>query len=238
MNLKNQHVIVVGGSSGIGLGVAKASLEAGASVTLVGRSLEKLTTAAARLEAPQRVRTFAADLTQEESARRLFEELPPANHVVVSTVEPYYQPIRQLDLAKARRTLDSKLTVALHVAKHARLEPQASLLFTGGIAALRPGPGGSIVAAANGALISLVRALAIELAPVRVNLLSPGWVDTPAWDSFGDDVKRQRFEQHVKRLPVGRIGTTSDLAHAALFLMSNGFTTGEELNVDGGHRLV
>ncbi|WP_395807231.1 SDR family oxidoreductase [Archangium minus] len=238
MNLKDKHVIVAGGSSGIGLGVAKASLEAGASVTLVGRSPQKLAAATAQLGVTHGVRTFAADLTEEEQARRLFEECPPAHHVVVTTVEAYYEPVRQLELARARRTLDSKLLVALHVAKYARLESQGSLLFTGGIAAVRPGPGGSVVAAANGALVSLVRALALELAPVRVNLLSPGWVDTPVWDSFGEGVKQQRFEQHVRRLPVGRVGIPADIAHAALFLMGNGFTTGEVLHVDGGHRLV
>jgi NAD(P)-dependent dehydrogenase (short-subunit alcohol dehydrogenase family) len=107
-----------------------------------------------------------------------------------------------------------------------------------GIAAERPGPGGAVVAAVNGALMSLVRALALELAPVRVNALSPGWIDTPFWDTFAGDAKPQRFEQHARRLPVRRMGTPEDTAHAALFLLGNGFTTGEVLHVDGGHRLV
>lgn len=238
MNLENQHVVVIGGSSGIGLGVARASLESGASVTLVGRSPEKLAEAATRLEAGNRVRTFAADAAQEEQVRRLFDEHPSVHHVVLTAVHPYYQPIRQLDIAQARRTLDSKLVAALLIARYARLEPGGSLLFTTGIAADRPGPGGSVIAAANGALVSLVRALALELAPLRVNALSPGWIDTPFWDTFAGEAKTQRFEQHARRLPVGRVGTPSDIAHAALFLMGNGFTTGEVLHVDGGHRLV
>lgn len=238
MNLENQHVVVMGGSSGIGLGVARACLENGASVTLVGRSPQKLAEAAVRLEAGQRVRTFAADVTQEEQVRRLFDELPPAHHVVLTTVHPYYKPIRELEITEARRTIDSKLVAALLIARYARLEPGGSLLFTTGIAADRPGPGGSVIAAANGALVSLVRALALELAPLRVNALSPGWIDTPFWDSFAGSAKAQRFEQHARRLPVGRVGTPADLAHAALFLMGNGFTTGEVLHVDGGHRLV
>jgi NAD(P)-dependent dehydrogenase (short-subunit alcohol dehydrogenase family) len=238
MNLQDQHVVIIGGSSGIGLGVASACLEAGASLTLVGRAPEKLDAAATRLGGGQRVRTFAADVTEEAQVRELFQSRPPAHHVLLTSVHPYYQPIRQLDLAQARRTIDSKLVAALHVAKHANFAPQGSLTVTGGIAADRPGPGGSVIAAVNGALVSLVRSLALELAPVRVNVISPGWIDTPTWDVVAGASKQQRFEQHARRLPVGRIGTTADTTSAVLFLMGNGFTTGEVLHVDGGHKLV
>lgn len=238
MNVGSQHVVVIGGSSGIGLGVARACLERGASVTLVGRSQQKLADARAELGAADRVRTAAADVTQEPQVRRLFDELPPAHHVVVTAVQAHYQPIRELDLAGARRTIESKLVAALHVAKHAPLDPGGSLLFTAGVAADRPGPGGSVIAAVNGALVALVRALALELAPVRVNALSPGGIDTPVWDSIAGPDKQQRFEQHARRLPVGRVGMPEDIAHAALFLMESGFTTGEVLHVDGGHRFV
>lgn len=238
MNLEDQHVVVIGGSSGIGLGVARACLERGASLTLVSRSRERLARAAAELGEPRRVRTFAADATQEVEVQSLFNEHPPARHVVVTAVEGHVQPIRALDIAAARRVIDSKLVAALHVAKHARIEPGGSLTFTAGIAAERPGPSGAVVAAVNGALMALARALAVELAPVRVNALSPGWVDTPVWDSLAGGAKQERFEQHARRLPVGRVGAPADIAHAALFLMGNGFTTGEVLRVDGGHRLV
>ncbi|WP_437311244.1 SDR family oxidoreductase [Sorangium sp. So ce388] len=238
MNLEQQHVVVIGGSSGIGLGVARACLARGATLTLVSRSPEKLAGAAAELGDARRVRTFAADVTQEAEVRSLFDQHPPARHVVVTAVQGHYQPVREMDIAAARRLIDSKLVAALHVAKHARIEPGGSLVFTTGIAAVRPGPGGAVVAAVNGALMSLVRALAIELAPVRVNALSPGWVDTPVWDSIAGGAKEERFAQHARRLPVGRIGAPADIADAALFLMGNGFTTGEVLHVDGGHRLV
>ncbi|WP_434047884.1 MULTISPECIES: SDR family oxidoreductase [Sorangium] len=238
MNLEQQHIIILGGSSGIGLGVARACLARGASLTLVSRSPEKLAGAAAELGEARRVRTFAADVTQEAEVRRLFNERPPARHVVVTAVQGHYQPIREMDIAAARRTIDSKLVAALHVAKHARIEPEGSIVFTTGIAAVRPGPGGSVIAAVNGALMSLVRALAIELAPVRVNALSPGWIDTPVWDSIAGAAREQRFAQHARRLPVGRVGAPADIADAALFLMGNGFTTGEVLHIDGGHRLI
>ncbi|WP_437321060.1 SDR family oxidoreductase [Sorangium sp. So ce385] len=238
MNLEHQHVVIIGGSSGIGLGVARACLARGATLTLASRSPQKLAAAAAELGEARRVRTVVADATQEAEVRSLFSEHPPAHHVVVTAVQGHYQPIRELDVAAARRTIDSKLVAALHIAKHARIEPGGSLVFTTGIAAARPGPGGAVVAAANGALEALVRALAIELAPVRVNALSPGWVDTPIWDSIAGGEKEQRFEQHARRLPARRVGAPADIAHAALFLMGNGFTTGETLHVDGGHRLV
>ncbi|MFY2561704.1 SDR family oxidoreductase [Corallococcus terminator] len=238
MTLEQQHVVVVGGSSGIGFGVARAALEQGASVTLVSRSPEKLARAAALLENPGRVRTYPADATREDAVRQLFEALPPVNHVVVTAVEAGYLGIREMDFAAARRIFDSKLMAAFHVARHARLQPGGSLVFTTGIASVRPMQNGSVIAAVNGAIESAVRAWALELAPVRVNALSPGWIDTPVWDAIAGDSKGQVFEQHARRLPVGRMGTTTDLGHAALFLMSNGFTTGEVLRVDGGHPLV
>lgn len=238
MTLEQQHVVVVGESSGIGFGVAKAALEQGAFVTLVSRSPEKLAQAAALLEKPGRVRTCSADVTSEDAVRQLFEALPPVNHVVVTAVEARYLGIREMDFAAARRIRDSKLMAAFHVARHARLQPGGSLVFTTGIASVRPMRNGSVIAAVNGAIEAAVRAWALELAPVRVNALSPGWIDTPVWDAIAGDAKGQMFEQHARRLPVGRIGTTTDLGHAALFLMSNGFATGEVLRVDGGHPLV
>ncbi|MFY1825264.1 SDR family oxidoreductase [Myxococcus fulvus] len=238
MTLEQQHVVVVGGSSGIGLGVARAALAQGASVTLASRSSEKLARAAALLDSPGRVRTCPVDATSEDSVRQLFETLGPVNHVVVTAVEARYLGIREMDFAAARRIFDSKLMAAFHVASHARLAPGGSLVFTTGIASLRPKPNGSVIAAANGAIEAAVRAWALELAPVRVNALSPGWIDTPVWDTIAGEAKAAMFEQHARRLPVGRIGTALDVGHAALFLMGNGFTTGEVLRVDGGHPLV
>jgi NAD(P)-dependent dehydrogenase (short-subunit alcohol dehydrogenase family) len=122
-----------------------------------------------------------------------------------------------------------------HASKH--LSRGGSITFTAGIASERPMPRASMVAAANAALGGLARALAVELAPVRVNVLSPGWVDTPVWDRISPD-KNAAFEAMAKRLPAGRVGLPADLAHAARFLMENAFTTGIVLHVDGGHRLI
>jgi len=126
------------------------------------------------------------------------------------------------------------------LAKHSapKLAANGSLTFVSGIAAYRPAARGSIVAAVNAALEGLVRALAIELAPIRVNAVSPGWVDTPIWDIVAGDGKQETLAAMAKRLPAGRVGRPLDIADAIRFLMGNGFTTGTTLHVEGGHRLV
>lgn len=238
MKLTNQTVLVIGGSSGIGQGIAAEALREGASVVLVSRSADRLEGAARELAPLGAVRTLAADMTDEGAARAVFAEVPSVHHVITTAVMANYQPVREMDVAKARRLVDSKLILGILVAKYARFEGGGSFTLTSGVATDRPGPGGSMIAAVNGATESLVRALSLELAPVRVNGLSPGWVDTPFWDSLAGDAKVERLAAQARRLPVGRVGAPSDLAAAALFLMTNGFTTGEVLHVDGGHRLV
>jgi len=232
--------LIFGGSSGIGLGVAQAALATGASVVLVGRSHEKLQSAAQLLASADRVATIAADLTVEADVARVFETVGDVDHVVTTAVDAAYQPISQLEIPAARRAIDSKLVGALLLARYGapHVRPGGSLIFTSGIAARRPSPGGAVIAAVNGALESLARALALELAPMRVNVVSPGWVDTPVWDSIAGDRKKTLQAQMAQRLPVKRIGRVEDIAEAVLFLVRNTFTTGTVLSVDGGHRFV
>jgi NAD(P)-dependent dehydrogenase (short-subunit alcohol dehydrogenase family) len=237
MAIAHSHVVVFGGSSGIGLGVAAACLARGATVTIVSRGAERLEAAAAALGGGERLDTAAADVGDEAAVRDVLARRP-ADHVVVSTVEGAYAPVREMNLAAVRRTVESKLFGALHVAKHARLPPHGSLTLVSGIAADRPSIGNAAVCAVNGALHALVRSLALELAPARANALSPGWVDTPAWDRLGIAEKDRRLAERGRTLPAGRIGRAEDLAHAAVFLIENGFTTGEVLHVDGGHRVA
>jgi NAD(P)-dependent dehydrogenase (short-subunit alcohol dehydrogenase family) len=235
MTFTESKIIVVGGTSGIGRAVALAALERGAAVTVVGRSPEKLAAMAAA-----GVRTIAADVAQEADVARLFDEVGTFDHLVTTAVTGAYAPIGEMPEAAARALIDSKLTSAIFLAKHSRrwLRRGGSLTFTSGVAKDRPMQGGSVTAAVNGALGSFARALALELAPSRVNVVSPGWVDTPVWDGIVGDRKRALFEEQARRLPVGRIGTPEDLAAAYLFLMESGFTTGTTLHVDGGHALV
>ncbi|GCE50198.1 NAD(P)-dependent dehydrogenase (short-subunit alcohol dehydrogenase family) [Thermosporothrix hazakensis] len=241
MEITGQKVIVVGGSSGMGLAVVRAAQARGAHVMMVGRTEEKLKQALETLETPERVTPITADITREEDVRALFEAVGPFDHLVVTAAgDLSYQPIKEVDPDKARRIVDSKLIGALLLAKHGStsINSKGSITLTAGIAAQRPLPTGLVVAAVNGALFSLTYGLAIALAPVRVNVLSPGWVDTPVWDVIAGANTPTMFAQMAQRLPVGRVGRPEDIAHAALFLMENEFTTGTILPVDGGHRLV
>ena len=239
--LDGQHVVVVGGSSGIGLGVAAACLEAGTRVTVVGRQPDRLDRAVGELRRDTDVRAVDAvrgDATDEHDVAQLFATTGVVNHVVMTAADVHYAPVQDLDVGAARVAFDSKVGAALHVAKHATFAPGGSLVLTAGIAKDRPMRGGAITAAANGAVVSLVKALALELDGVRVNGVSPGWVDTPIWDVVAGEAKSERLTEQARRLPVGRVGTPSDIGAAVLFLLVSGFTTGEIVHVDGGHRLV
>lgn len=242
MDITGNTIIIVGGSSGMGLGVAQAALAKGAEVIIVGRSPERLTQATRNLAGAEHVRSIAADVTNEDEVRRLFETAGNFDHLFVSAASNLaYQPIRDFDLEAARKTIDAKLVAALLLAKYAarQISEHGSITFTAGIAAERPMPTAALVAAVNGGLFSFAYALAMGLAPVRVNTLSPGWIDTPIWETSALAANKPAlFEQMAQRLPVGRVGRPSDIGHAAMFLMENEFTTATVLHVDGGHRLV
>ncbi|PXX55632.1 NAD(P)-dependent dehydrogenase (short-subunit alcohol dehydrogenase family) [Nocardia tenerifensis] len=236
-----ERVVIVGGSSGMGLALATALVEQGAEVVIAGRSADRLADAERSLPAgPGKLRSIVADIASESDIERLFGETGLIDHVVTTAVdvEGVYQPIASFDLTLARKTLDAKLIGPALLAKHARITPGGSLTFTSGIAAYRPGPGSSIVAAANGALASLAYALAVEMGPTRVNVVSPGWIDTPIWDTIAGAAKTERHQQLADRLPVGRIGQPAEVAAAMLAVMRNPFITGTVLHVDGGQRLV
>jgi NAD(P)-dependent dehydrogenase (short-subunit alcohol dehydrogenase family) len=238
--VNDEHVVVVGGSSGIGLGVARAVLALGARVTIAGRSSERLAHARRALGDDDRVRAIAADIGNEDDVIRLFDLAGPIDHLVTTAVDAAYQSVTELEPTAARRVIDSKLVGALLLAKHGApcIRAGGSITYTSGIAAYRPSRGGAVVAAVNGALAALGRALAIELAPVRVNVVSPGWVDTPVWDTVAGDRKADVLSAMADRLPVGRVGTPDDLAPAFIYLMRSAYSTGTVLHVDGGHRLV
>lgn len=234
-----KRVLIIGGGSGMGLALAELLLADGSQVTIAGRSSERLASAAARRYG---LATIQADITREDQVKRLLAEVGELDHIVVTAADAVgaYAPVADFDLGPARAVLDTKVLGPWLVAKHAgpALAPGASITFTSGIAAYRPGPGASMIATANGALEALARSLALELAPVRVNVVSPGWVDTPIWTTIAGTAKEARLAAMAERLPVGRVGQPSDIAEAFLALMRNGFITGTVLHVDGGHRLV
>ncbi|MBX5231186.1 MULTISPECIES: SDR family oxidoreductase [unclassified Rhizobium] len=242
MNIEGQKVIIVGGSSGMGLALARRLLDEGASVTIAGRGQEKLAAACRHLGDHPKLGTHIVDLGQEEEVAALFRESGPVDHIVstAAEIEGAYQLLSSLELAAAQKVVQSKFFGPLLLAKYgaSRLPSSGSITYTSGIAAYRPLARGSVVAAVNAALEGLVRALAVELAPIRVNAVSPGWVDTPIWSFVAGDAKQARLDAMAQRLPAGRVGQPEDIADAIRFLIGNGFTTGTTLHVEGGHRLV
>jgi NAD(P)-dependent dehydrogenase (short-subunit alcohol dehydrogenase family) len=239
---KARRVLIVGGSSGMGLALARSLLDDGAEVIIVGRSQTRLAEARQSLANADKLRALAADIAQEEQVAALFEQTGPLDHIVstAADIEGAYQLLPSLDIEAARRVVDSKLIGPLLLAKHGArvLAATGSITFTSGIAAYRPAPRGAVVAAVNGALASLAYALAVELGPIRVNVVSPGWVDSPIWKFVAGDAKNDTLNAMAARLPVGRIGQPEDIADAIRFLMTNGFVTGTVLHVEGGHRLI
>ncbi|ANM10939.1 MULTISPECIES: SDR family oxidoreductase [unclassified Rhizobium] len=242
IRIEGAKVLIVGGSSGMGLALARRLLDEGASVTIAGRSKERLATACRHLGDHPKLGTCAVDISQEEEVAALFRDGGPVDHIVstAADIEGAYQLLPSIELAAAQRVVESKLYGPLLLAKYGatHLPPSGSITFTSGIAAYRPAARGSVVAAVNAALEGLVRALAVELAPLRINAVSPGWVDTPIWRSVAGDAKQATLDAMAQRLPAGRVGRPEDIADAIRFLIGNGFTTGTILHVEGGHRLV
>lgn len=240
--LMGRKIIVIGGSSGIGLGVATAALKSGAEVVIVGRSADKLQAAEKMLAANGRVGTIAGDMTQEAQIGRLFEEVGSFDHLVSTAgTPPPGDPIGRTDVDAVRSFIDNKLIGAVLVAKHAirTLKRGGSMTFTSGINKDKPPvPGGAVVAAIAGSFGYLAHALALELAPTRVNVISPGWVDTPMFDELAGPAKASYFESMAARLPSGRIATPADIAPAYVYAMESDFTTGQTIHVDGGQSLI
>jgi NAD(P)-dependent dehydrogenase (short-subunit alcohol dehydrogenase family) len=238
----NEKVLIVGGGSGMGLALAKRLLEIGSDVIIVGRDQNKLQRAREELGKPGSLDAIACDIARETQVVDLFKRIGPLDHIVstAADIAGAYQLLPALELEAAQRVMESKLYGPLLLAKHGSpvLSATGSLTFVSGIAAYRPAARGSVVAAVNAALEGLVRALAIELAPIRVNAVSPGWVDTAIWSLVAGDKKEEVLNAMAKRLPVGRVGQPEDIADAIDFLMGNRFTTGTTLHVEGGHRLV
>ena len=235
------NAMIIGGGSGMGLALARTMLAAGMDVTIVGRSTDRLSAAQTALEraAQGKISTVQADIGREEDVAGLFARVERVDHVAVTAADAtgVYGRTADVATATAKAIVDTKLLGAWLVGKYAAGRVTGSITYTSGINAYRPNGANTIMAAANGALASLASGLAIELAPVRVNVISPGWVDTAIWDQLGMD-KKAAFADLAERLPARRIGDPDDIAQAFMSVISNGFITGTVLHVDGGHRLT
>lgn len=230
------RVLIVGGSSGIGLATAAAFAAAGARVTIASRSADKLAAAAEAIAQP--VATAVLDVTSDDDVADFFAAGEPWDHAVVSAAHTRGGPARQLPMADAHAAMDSKFWGAYRVARALRLREGGSLTLVSGQASQRPRGNAVLQGAINSALETLARGLALELAPLRVNCVSPGTIDTPMWNRLADDARRAMFAETAQRLPVGRVGRPEDIAKAVLYLAGNGFATGTVLLCEGGSVLV
>ena len=236
--LPGQTVVVIGGSAGIGLETARRARAEGASVILTGRNRERLEQAALELDAQ---RTAAFDANDPAALESFFQDLPtPIDHVMVTAGAPHYGPPLTMPVEEAQRGLTEHMLLALQVARGApgKVRPLGSLIFMGGTGARRPRAGLAIVATVTAAFPALIANLAFELAPIRVNLIAAGFVDTPLSASIlGDDLDRRRDELRTT-LPIRRLVGPADVAALAVHIMSNTALTGATYDIDGGQQLV
>jgi NAD(P)-dependent dehydrogenase (short-subunit alcohol dehydrogenase family) len=236
--LLGQIVVVIGGSAGIGLETARRARAEGAEVILVGRNPDRLEHAARELGA---LSSAAFDAADADRLAGFFQALPtPIDHVLVTAGRPYYTSLADMDFEQAHREVDEHLWLALHVAREAagKVRPGGTLLFMSGTAARRPGVGGPIVSALTAGLPALTATLALELAPVRVNLIAAGFVDTPLSASVLGEQLEERRQQLRATLPIGRVVGPAEVAALAVHLMTNTALTGATYDIDGGQQLV
>jgi NAD(P)-dependent dehydrogenase (short-subunit alcohol dehydrogenase family) len=236
--LLGQTVVVIGGSSGIGLETARRARAEGAEVILTGRNPERLEQAAHELGA---LSTSAFDATDPDALARFFDSLQtPIDHVMVTAGDPPYGSLLGISPTEARRLLSGRLALAVDVARAAtgKVRPLGSLTFMGSTAHRRPGIGEGIISTSSVATPTLIANLALELAPVRVNLVAPGFVDTRLSASLlGDDLDARR-EELRSTLPIGRVVGPADVAALAVHLMINTAVTGATYDIDGGQQFV
>lgn len=229
---EGSRVLVVGGSSGIGEAVAQAFHDQGADVTIASRNVAKLEAVAQRIGAG--VRHAALDFTDDANVEAFFANAPEYDHVVVTAGETPTGPARALKLDDAYAAMNSKFWGAYRVARAARIREGGSLTLVSGFLSVRPSKTSVLQGAINAALEALARGLALELAPARVNTVSPGLIATPLWSKLEADAREKMYEGAAARLPARRVGQPEDVARAVLYLASTRYATGSTVLVDGG----
>lgn len=228
--LAGKKVVVVGGSSGIGFATAEMAKAEGADVVIASRNAEKVKAAADKIGA----KGIVADVTDDKSVSDLFRACGPVDHVVVSAAQLRTGPFKTVAMDDVRATLEGKFWGAWRCARAAEINAGGSLSLVSGFLSVRPRPNSAIVSSVNGALESLTRALALELAPIRVNCVSPGLIDTPIRAAMPETARKEMLAKAAAALPVGRVGLAEDIAQQILAFMKNGFMSGSIVYLDGG----
>jgi NAD(P)-dependent dehydrogenase (short-subunit alcohol dehydrogenase family) len=236
--LLGQTVVVIGGSAGIGLATARRARAEGADVIITGRNSQRLEAAGRELEAHS---TAAFDANDPEALGQFFDALPaPLDHVMLTAGGPHYGRMLDMNRDEARVAISDHMLVAIDVARYAaaKVRPAGTLLLMSGTGGRRIGLGLGVASAVTAAMPALTASLAMELAPVRVNLIAPGFVDTPLSASIlGDGLEARRAELRAK-LPIGRVVGPEDVAALALHLMTNTALTGATYDIDGGQQFI
>jgi NAD(P)-dependent dehydrogenase (short-subunit alcohol dehydrogenase family) len=235
--LRGQTVLVIGGSSGIGLETARRAREEGAELILTARNADRLQAAGLELRAS----IAAFDTTDFDQLGRFFDELPSlVDHVLVTGPGPYYASLTELDIEEARRDVDTHLLLLMQVARNAvgKVRAGGTLLFMGATGGRRTVPRNSLNAALTAAQPALTKSLALELAPIRVNLIAAGFVDTPLSAAILGEQLEARREQLRLTLPIRRVIGATDVAALAVHLMTNTAVTGATFDIDGGQQLL
>jgi NAD(P)-dependent dehydrogenase (short-subunit alcohol dehydrogenase family) len=235
--LRGQTLVVIGGSAGIGLETARLARDEGAELIITARNPERLERVGRELSAS----VAAFDASDFDRLERFFDELSnPIDHVLLTGPGPYYAPLAEFDIDKARRDVDTHLMLPILIARQAsgKVRPGGTLLFLSGTGGRRTATGLTLISALSAALPALTRNLALEIAPIRVNLIAAGFVDTPLSASLLGDQLDARREQLRTTLPIGRVVGPADIARLAVHLMTNTAVTGATFDIDGGQQLV
>ena len=237
--LQNKRVVILGGSSGIGFAVAEQAASRGAKVVIASSSAERVQKAIESVGGEAEGHTV--DVSDERAVATFFTKLGAFDHLVFTAGDSLHlHDLASTDLKQARGAFELRYWAALATVKYGSpyIRKGGSIVLTTGIAGQRPQKGWVIAASVCGTIEALTRALAVELAPIRVNAVSPGVVRTNLWQSMSAVEREQLYESVGNSLPVGRVGEPHDIAQAYLFLMQEGFATGQTVVVDGGTVLV
>ena len=234
IDLNGQRVLVVGAAGGIGRAAAEAFAASGAAVTAAGRGKESVEAVARSIggEAAQ------LDFLDNRAVERLLADRPPFDHVVVTAASTATGPVAGLPLEDAKAAMESKFWGSYRIARAVNVNEGGSITFVSGVLSARPSASSVLQGAINAALEALGRGLALERAPIRVNTVSPGLIDTPLHDQMPADARRALYERMRSTLPARRMGQPEDVAQAILFVATNPFATGSTVSVDGGGRIA
>jgi NAD(P)-dependent dehydrogenase (short-subunit alcohol dehydrogenase family) len=239
VTLTNQRVVIIGGSSGMGLATARAAAAAGAAVTIASSDRQRLDAALAGL--PGNCDGAVVDTRSEADVAGLFARAGELDHLVYTAADPPAQrPLRDLSLYEARQQFEVRFWGAVAAVKHAApgIRPGGSIVLTSGTIGVRPTPGAALAAGGAGAIEGLTRGLAVDLAPIRVNAVRPGAIGTPMWDPIPQPQREALFMTLAERTLTKTVGEADQIAATHLYLMENRFVTGVVLTVDGGSVLA